>query len=302
MASASLEKICHFCRKWPTNLRDGWRLTDGGFASLCNNCATAFENNRFCLSFHKQQSGWRDCIECGKSIHCGCVVERHTYVTNDFHGITCVACLVEHFPEGLNNLSTPSKSPDQSVPNSKDCPDSQESGMSEKISMDKCYHGSPLSSEIRRQEVTGLAANILISERVSREVAKFQIPALIPLFEIVLSPEETDARIGRLVLPETFVQAYFPEVPERRGTPMRIWDSEGRLWKLMLRSMMVKKKRLIVLDGTRNCIIKMQWKAGDLLRFYRKDPEGEMFIGLKKIAGAGGPTKQYQNGCSSQAS
>ncbi|KAL9257681.1 B3 domain-containing protein, partial [Drosera capensis] len=193
----------------------------------------------------------------------------------------------------LKDLSAPSNVVDQSVINSNYFPGSQESGMSGENSMGKSHQGNEISSESPTEDGTGPMANLLIPDRVPKEiveVAKCKLSALVPLFEIVLSRGDVNPKIGCLIIPETYAQEYFPVCPERRGTPMRIWDSECRLWKFMLRTMMVKKKQLTVLDGTRKCIRTMQWKSGGICK---KDPEGELFIGLKKVTGAGSSTDQY---------
>ncbi|KAL9272901.1 B3 domain-containing protein, partial [Drosera capensis] len=164
----------------------------------------------------------------------------------------------------------------------------------------KSYQGDELSSESPGENGTEPKANLLISDSAPKEmveVATYKLSALVPLFEIVLSRGDVNPKIGRLIIPETYAQEYFPVFPERQGTPMRIWDPECRLWKFMLRPMMVKKKQLTVLDGTRKCIRTMQWKSDDICK---KDPEGEIFIGLKKLFGAGCSTDQNQNPSSSK--
>ncbi|KAE8724237.1 HSI2-like 1 isoform 2 [Hibiscus syriacus] len=49
----------------PERSRKGWRLRTGEFAELCDGCASAFQEGRFCDTFHLNASGWRSC-SCGK--------------------------------------------------------------------------------------------------------------------------------------------------------------------------------------------------------------------------------------------
>ncbi|KAK8642148.1 hypothetical protein V6N13_011505 [Hibiscus sabdariffa] len=72
--------------------RKGWRLRTGEFAELCDRCASAFEEGRFCDTFHLNASGWRSCVSCGKRVHCGCIVSVHAFALLDAGGIECIAC------------------------------------------------------------------------------------------------------------------------------------------------------------------------------------------------------------------
>ncbi|KAG5603135.1 hypothetical protein H5410_034505 [Solanum commersonii] len=46
--------------------KKGWGFKSGGFAKLCYNCGSAFENLVFCETFHPDESGWRECRTCRK--------------------------------------------------------------------------------------------------------------------------------------------------------------------------------------------------------------------------------------------
>ncbi|GMH05394.1 hypothetical protein Nepgr_007234 [Nepenthes gracilis] len=72
--------------------RKGWRLRNGEFSELCDRCASAFEEGRFCETFHSHDSGWRGCESCGKWVHCGCIVSVHTFILLDAGGIQCMMC------------------------------------------------------------------------------------------------------------------------------------------------------------------------------------------------------------------
>ncbi|XP_070034014.1 B3 domain-containing transcription repressor VAL1-like isoform X2 [Nicotiana tomentosiformis] len=72
--------------------KKGWSLKSGGFAKLCYNCGSAFENLVFCETFHSEESGWRECKTCRKLIHCGCIVSKYLYECMDYGGIACINC------------------------------------------------------------------------------------------------------------------------------------------------------------------------------------------------------------------
>ncbi|KAF8096960.1 hypothetical protein N665_0298s0030 [Sinapis alba] len=72
--------------------RPGWRLRNGDFVDLCNRCASAYEQGKFCDIFHQRAPGWRCCESCGKRIHCGCIVSASAFMLLDAGGIECLTC------------------------------------------------------------------------------------------------------------------------------------------------------------------------------------------------------------------
>ncbi|KAI4306286.1 hypothetical protein L6164_029575 [Bauhinia variegata] len=72
--------------------KKGWPLRSGGFAQLCSSCGSEYENSVFCNKFHHEDTGWRECKFCNKSIHCGCISSVSLFVCLDFGGICCVSC------------------------------------------------------------------------------------------------------------------------------------------------------------------------------------------------------------------
>ncbi|KAH0750180.1 hypothetical protein KY290_029412 [Solanum tuberosum] len=72
--------------------KKGWGFKSGGFAKLCYNCGSAFENLVFCETFHPDESGWRECRTCRKPIHCGCIASKYLYEYLDYGGVTCIKC------------------------------------------------------------------------------------------------------------------------------------------------------------------------------------------------------------------
>ncbi|KAL6568752.1 hypothetical protein OROHE_004436 [Orobanche hederae] len=72
--------------------RKGWPLRSGGFATLCENCGTAYRQLTFCEMFHLQETGWRECTSCGKRLHCGCIASSSLLDLLDTGGINCKGC------------------------------------------------------------------------------------------------------------------------------------------------------------------------------------------------------------------
>ncbi|GAA0140865.1 hypothetical protein LIER_02137 [Lithospermum erythrorhizon] len=88
-------KICmnQACRvKTSSEWKKGWGLRSGGYATLCNNCGSAYEKLLFCRTFHMDDTGWRECTLCKKRIHCGCIASKSLYEYMDFGGICCSTC------------------------------------------------------------------------------------------------------------------------------------------------------------------------------------------------------------------
>ncbi|PIN10828.1 hypothetical protein CDL12_16575 [Handroanthus impetiginosus] len=80
------------CKEGSDKWRRGWRRRTGEYANLCDRCASAYEDGKFCETFHLNASGWRCCESCGKQIHCGCIVSFHMFVLLDAGGIECLTC------------------------------------------------------------------------------------------------------------------------------------------------------------------------------------------------------------------
>ncbi|KAL7124682.1 hypothetical protein ABFS83_14G064700 [Erythranthe nasuta] len=86
--------------------KKGWILKSGGFATLCYNCGSAYENSVFCETFHSDESGWRECRICGKLVHCGCIASKYLHEYMDFGGISCSSCskrLEIHTPPSIQS-------------------------------------------------------------------------------------------------------------------------------------------------------------------------------------------------------
>ncbi|MCD7456011.1 hypothetical protein HAX54_030438 [Datura stramonium] len=85
------------CKESVERTRKGWRRRTGEFADLCDRCGSAYDDGKFCETFHLNSSGWRSCESCGKQIHCGCIVSFHTFVLLDAGGIECISCARKSF-------------------------------------------------------------------------------------------------------------------------------------------------------------------------------------------------------------
>ncbi|KAI3800354.1 hypothetical protein L1987_28444 [Smallanthus sonchifolius] len=95
MASSSgSPKVCFnsTCKQATEVTRQGWLCRTGDFADLCDRCASAFKDGKFCDTYHLNASGWRCCESCGKQIHCGCIVSFHMFILLDAGGIECLNC------------------------------------------------------------------------------------------------------------------------------------------------------------------------------------------------------------------
>ncbi|PIN21376.1 hypothetical protein CDL12_05921 [Handroanthus impetiginosus] len=72
--------------------KKGWPLRSGGFATLCDDCGTAYEQLIFCETFHSEETGWRECTSCKKRLHCGCIASSSLLELLDTGGVHCRGC------------------------------------------------------------------------------------------------------------------------------------------------------------------------------------------------------------------
>ncbi|KAK4361052.1 hypothetical protein RND71_020004 [Anisodus tanguticus] len=97
MSSSSNVCFNSNCKELVERPKKGWRRRTGEFADLCDRCGSAYDDGKFCETFHLSSSGWRSCESCGKQIHCGCIVSFHTFVLLDAGGIECISCARKSF-------------------------------------------------------------------------------------------------------------------------------------------------------------------------------------------------------------
>ncbi|KAK9734271.1 hypothetical protein RND81_04G127600 [Saponaria officinalis] len=93
--------------EWKT----GWSLRSGELANLCDKCGYAFEQRIYCEEFHSDDSGWRECVTCGKRVHCGCIASVSLIELLDGGGVACIGCTRNPVP----NCSTGVKSKKHSL-------------------------------------------------------------------------------------------------------------------------------------------------------------------------------------------
>uniref|UniRef100_A0A2P2M358 B3 domain-containing transcription repressor VAL2 isoform X2 n=3 Tax=Rhizophora mucronata TaxID=61149 RepID=A0A2P2M358_RHIMU len=86
----------------------GWALRSGQFATLCDNCGSAYAQSNFCDVFHSEESGWRHCSSCDKRLHCGCIASVLFIEILDGGGVRCIGC--PKSPE--DNSETGDENPD----------------------------------------------------------------------------------------------------------------------------------------------------------------------------------------------
>ncbi|XP_026392358.1 B3 domain-containing transcription repressor VAL1-like [Papaver somniferum] len=123
-SSSSSTKICFNpdCKDTKSErYRKGWRLRTSVYSELCDRCASAYEEGRFCDIFHSNAAGWRNCESCGKRVHCGCIVSTHAFVLLDAGGVDCMGCARKNIMMASNQLwpssSMPERLKDLSVKN-----------------------------------------------------------------------------------------------------------------------------------------------------------------------------------------
>ncbi|XP_028795384.1 B3 domain-containing protein Os07g0563300, partial [Neltuma alba] len=106
-----------------------------------------------------------------------------------------------------------------------------------------------------------------------------------PLFQKTLSASDA-GRIGRLVLPKKCAEAYFPQISQPEGLPLKILDAKGKEWIFQFRFWPNNNSRMYVLEGVTPCIQSMQLQAGDTVTFSRLEPEGRLVMGFRKASSA----------------
>lgn len=88
---------------------------------------------------------------------------------------------------------------------------------------------------------------------------------VIPLFEKLLSASDADHKLARLVIPKKCAE-----------------DTEGKEWELHFCYWINNGSKMYVLEGLKDYISSRQWQAGDIVTFYRIEPEKKLMIGLRK--------------------
>ncbi|KAI3688576.1 hypothetical protein L2E82_46236 [Cichorium intybus] len=254
MASSSSKTSCFQCQDSTSNcFRDGWRLRNGERAHLCYQCACVYEEGRFCETFHSNDDGWRDCESCGKLVHCGCVVSFNQYFLLDFGGVICRECSKKNLKLARNQRYAREFQTDPT-----DVPD-----LAKRIQIEPHYWPDGTVMDIKCISRTGK-------------------PFLNPLFEKSLTASDADMKLGRIVIPKRYAEAFFPEVCEPKGIMLNVLDMESKEWEFLFRYWPNCGSKTYVLEGLRDFMISHKLQAGDTVSFYSVEPGGKMAIGFRK--------------------
>ncbi|RHN46684.1 putative transcription factor B3-Domain family [Medicago truncatula] len=91
--------------------------------------------------------------------------------------------------------------------------------------------------------------------------------AVVPLFEKTLTASDV-GRLGRMVLPKSCVETYFPPISEPGGVYLQIEDVKGKKLVFKFRFWPNNSSRIYVLEGVHAWIQSMQLQVGDFGIFY----------------------------------
>ncbi|XP_057797259.1 B3 domain-containing transcription repressor VAL1-like isoform X3 [Salvia miltiorrhiza] len=260
-SSSSSRMSCFQCQDSSfnhANFRNGWRLRSGEFAQLCPRCASAYDDGRFCETFHSNDDGWRDCGSCGKLVHCGCIVSFSTHLLLDFGGIICMEC------SRLNFL----------------------------LARKRCMSLEPeVRAREHRPESSGQAPVEAqnwpqVTDSELQKVSRNPRATVTPLFEKILSASDADLKLARLIIPKRCAENFFPDISGLHGLRIKIQDIDGNEWEFHYRYWLNGGSRIYVLEGLRDYMVSKKWQSGDTVTFYRVEPGGKVVMGLRKTSGS----------------
>lgn len=293
MASLSpIENSCFHCKAESDKLSPGWPKRFGGYVMLCNRCVSAYEDGTFCGIFHPEATGWRTCATCDKRLHCGCIMSALTHTILDLGGVKCVDCLKEQAaaqplsptvssaqilmsmsgPAGVK-FSAPKKTASRGT--------GEESSVNSPDDIDASYQSD--AEKPQRSTVPIHARNVPKSnDEELEQLSKESKSVFIPLFEKELTPSDTEPKNGRLVLPKKCAEAYLPKVTALHRVPIMMQDTRGNDWQFYYRMWANTNGKMFVLEGLKDFMLMIKWKAGDKVIFYRREPEGNLVIGVSR--------------------
>ncbi|KAK4795620.1 hypothetical protein SAY86_027946 [Trapa natans] len=131
-----------------------------------------------------------------------------------------------------------------------------------------------------------------ITDQELQQISGESNSVITPLFEKMLSASDA-GKIGRLVLPKKCAEAYFPQISQPEGLPLKVQDAKGSEWTFQFRFWPNNNSRMYVLEGVTPCIQSMQLQAGDIVTFSRLEPEGKLIMGFRKASTA--PPSDQEN-------
>ncbi|GKV15873.1 hypothetical protein SLEP1_g26615 [Rubroshorea leprosula] len=313
MASSANDRTCFHCKASSDVFRPGWGRRLGGYVMLCNRCASAYEDGSFCSTFHPDASGWRVCATCNKPVHCGCIMSAHTHTILDFGGVRCRDCVLKMtLATQRQNLTGPSAVGQSAIipppsprvtyalPNKiifkfasgvssakKDVLHGVEEEEPSVNSPDEIDSLSGRDVEQPQKSITRRAYEHSPnmpkrSDEELEELSKESKSVLIPLFEKELTASDTEAKNGHLVLPKRCAEAYLPKVTAQQQVPIMVEDTSGNNWQLYYRMWSNGNGKMYVLEGLKEYFNMIQWQAGDTVILYRREPEGNLVMGISR--------------------
>lgn len=259
MASSSSSISCFQCGESSSNFdhfKNGWRLRSGQFAQLCPHCAYAYEEGRFCETFHSSDDGWRDCESCGKLVHCGCIVSFNAYMLLDFGGVICMECSRINFVLARDQC----------------------------LALEKQLLTGESQNDHARRSLIEPQCWPRVGSLDLQLITKHSETCRIPLFEKRLSASDVDLKYSRITIPNKCAEVFFPHISDPNGIPFKILDTEGNEWEFNCRYWIHNGSKVYILEGLRSIIITKKWQAGDTVVFYKVDPGGKLAIGLRKAS------------------
>ncbi|XP_068487813.1 B3 domain-containing transcription repressor VAL1-like [Phaseolus vulgaris] len=151
-------------------------------------------------------------------------------------------------------------------------------------------NGMVSQERVARPPTDGKGRNMLLSrywpritDQELQQLSGDLKSTIVPLFEKVLSASDA-GRIGRLVLPKSCAEAYFPPISQSEGLPLHMKDVKGNEWTFQFRFWPNNNSRMYVLEGVTPCIQALQLNAGDIVIFSRIDPGGKFVLGFRRAS------------------
>nr|GEY39053.1 hypothetical protein [Tanacetum cinerariifolium] len=226
-------------------LSNGWRLRTGGFAKLCGTCYSVYKDGKFCEKFHSNEDGWRECEDCTRPIHCGCIVSLKDYSFDDFRGIICLKCIWAGFKLEPSHFNT----------------------------------------ELDPLDITDLVKYYDIQPEDLVQPSTNRVPdtVLVLLFEKVLTAHDARREQSYIIIPNKHAKAHFSEAFKRDRFPITILDTDGNNWDFYFRRWVnTGNKKKFVLKGISDFIITKDLVAGDTVAFYRRESDGKIILEIRK--------------------
>lgn len=99
----------------------------------------------------------------------------------------------------------------------------------------------------------------------------------------MLTASDADMKLGRIVIPKRYAEAFFPEVSAPKGIMMNILDMESKEWEFSFRYWPNCGSKTYVLEGLRDFMFSRKLQAGDTVSFYRVEPGERWPLDLERL-------------------